>query len=206
MVCATSSDLADTVRLRSYDVERAGVPVPATICEAALATSAATSFFDAVEIDGRRFVDGALGANNPVREVAAEAKHIWCYEDGADLMSKVKCFVSIGTGHPGKKPINNKLFGFASETLVRLATDTEQEATLFAEDWRVAYEEKRYFRFNVQHGLQDVGLEEYTQRGTILTATDSYLKEQAQDTGVTECFANLMVRECMYLVRAEEYA
>ena len=42
----------------------------------ALATSAATGFFDPVSIGARRFVDGALGANNPVDEVEEDASNI----------------------------------------------------------------------------------------------------------------------------------
>jgi predicted acylesterase/phospholipase RssA len=67
------------------------------ICEAALATSAATGFFAPVSIGARKFVDGVLGANNPVDKVEGEASNIWCSET-ADLKPLVKCFISIGTG------------------------------------------------------------------------------------------------------------
>ena len=42
------------------------------ILEAARATSAATSYFEPVTTRGLKFVDGALGANNPVNEVWTE--------------------------------------------------------------------------------------------------------------------------------------
>jgi predicted acylesterase/phospholipase RssA len=64
-----------TIRLRSYSLPDE-LNIPATICDAALATSAATGFFDPVSIGVRRFVDGALGANNPVDEVEGEASNI----------------------------------------------------------------------------------------------------------------------------------
>jgi predicted acylesterase/phospholipase RssA len=50
--------------------------IPATICQAARATSAATTFFEPASIGARRFADGALGANNPVDEVEDEASDI----------------------------------------------------------------------------------------------------------------------------------
>lgn len=71
-VCATAKETADVARLRSYTLPSktsAGV----TILEAALATSAATGFFDPVRIGARQYVDGALGANKPVEQVEREA-------------------------------------------------------------------------------------------------------------------------------------
>lgn len=70
------------------------------------------------------FADGGLGANNPVDEVEGEASSIWCFETG-DLKPLVKCFISIGTGHPGKKPIDDSIFKFFGQTLVAIATETE---------------------------------------------------------------------------------
>lgn len=47
----------DIVRLRSYGIPE-NQEMPATIIEAARATSAATSFFEPVSIGARRFADG----------------------------------------------------------------------------------------------------------------------------------------------------
>ncbi|OCK90707.1 uncharacterized protein K441DRAFT_680105 [Cenococcum geophilum 1.58] len=116
-------------RLRSYTLpdER---DIPATICEAALATSAATGFFDAVSIGARQFVDGALGANNPINEVKGEATNIWCSRTG-DLKPLVKCFILIRTGNPGKKAIKDNMLKFLSKTLVRIVTETEDTERKF---------------------------------------------------------------------------
>ncbi|OCK87825.1 uncharacterized protein K441DRAFT_682333 [Cenococcum geophilum 1.58] len=100
-VCATCTETTGIKRIRSYSLP-GGLDVKVTICDAALATSAATGFFDPVTIGARQFVDGALGANNPIGEVEAEASKIWC-SDRSELKPLVKCFVSIGTGNPGKK-------------------------------------------------------------------------------------------------------
>jgi predicted acylesterase/phospholipase RssA len=60
--------------LRSYKSNK--LPVKATILQAALATSAATTLFYPVVIQARKFADGALGANNPVSQVEDEAMNI----------------------------------------------------------------------------------------------------------------------------------
>ena len=153
--------------------------MPATICEAALATSAATGFFGPVSVGARQFADGALGANNPVDEVEGEASDIFCSDTG-DLKSLVKCFVSIGTGTPGKKAVEDNLLKFLSKTLVEIITETEETAKRFVARWRQHYERNRYFRLNVEQGLQDVGLAEYTEQGRIETATYQYLDHQQQ--------------------------
>lgn len=111
------------MHLHSYQVS--GKPeIPATICQAARATSAATTFFEPVSIGARRFADSLLGANNPVDEVEHAASDIWC-ADTADLKPLVKCFISIGTGNPGKKAIEDNMLKFVSGTLPELATQTE---------------------------------------------------------------------------------
>lgn len=159
-----------------------------------MATSAATGFFDSVTIGSRHFVDGALGANNPVDELEGEASDIWCKETG-DLKPLVKCIISIGTGNPGKKAIEDKMLGFLSKTLVRISTETEETAKKFIARWRDHYDAKRYFRFNVEQGLQDVSLAEYKERPKIETATEIYLTDQTQVFRVRDCIRNLRQKE-----------
>jgi hypothetical protein len=65
-----------------------------TIWEACRATSAASSFFDPIAI-GRykeEFIDGATGANNPIREVWDQAWLEWGPEA---LEGKIKCLISV---------------------------------------------------------------------------------------------------------------
>ncbi|KAE8411715.1 hypothetical protein BDV36DRAFT_77864 [Aspergillus pseudocaelatus] len=194
-VCTTSHETKDIVRLRDYSVPSKD-NIPATICQAALATSAATTFFDPVYIGTRKFVDGALGSNNPVDEVEGEAADIWCPGTG-DLKPLVKCFVSIGTGDPGIAAIEDKALKFLSETLVSIATETGRTEKKFIARWAKHYDEKRYFRFNVEQGLQGVGLEEYREQGTIEAATHRYLDHQAQVFRVRDCVQNLKLKRGM---------
>ena len=196
-VCTAAKDLYGITRLRSYELLRKPA-VSATICEAALATSAATGFFNPVCIGARHYVDGALGANNPVDEVEGEASDIWCSNTG-DLKPLVKCFISIGTGNPGKKAIEDSLLKFLPKTLVDITTETAETARKFVARWREHYDQNRYFRLNVEQGLQDVGLAEYKEQGKIETATHMYLDDQAQIFRVRNCVENLKQKQSMYI-------
>jgi hypothetical protein len=104
-----------------------------TICQAALATSAATTFFEPVSIGDRSFADGGLGANNLVDEVKGEASNIWCSETG-DLKPLVKCFISIRTGNPGKA-FEDSMIKFLYQMVVQIATETENTEKRFIARW-----------------------------------------------------------------------
>jgi len=196
-VCATAKETAGVTRIRSYTLPEEG-DLPATICQAALATSAATGFFDPVLIGARKFVDGALGANNPVDEVEGEAANIWSPGRG-DLKPLVKCFVSIGTGNPGKKALEDSMLGFLSKSLPGLATETEETERKFIARWAKHYDEKRFFRFNVDQGLQNVGLAEHKEQGRMEAATDEYLSHQDRKFRVRDCVLNLEQKQSVYI-------
>jgi hypothetical protein len=127
-----------------------------------------------------------LGANNPVEEVESEASEIWC-PDTADLASRIRCFISIGTGDPGKHPIQDKAWKFLSETLVQIATQTQATANRFASRSRALLLQKKYFRFNVSQGLQGIGLDEYKKEGALEAATFGYLQEIDQELQLRDC-------------------
>jgi hypothetical protein len=172
--------------------------IPATICQAGLATSAATTFFDPVSIDDRTFADGGLGANNPVDEVEGEASNIWG-SDEKDLKELVKCFISIGTGNPGKKPFEDGMIKFLSKTVVQIAAETEATEKRFIERWAKHFDKNRYFRFNVDQGLQNIGLDEFKMNGAIKAATEGYLTHVAQRHRVRDCIQNLRLKQSVYI-------
>ena len=122
---------------------------------------------------------------------------IWCPEDG-DLKPLIKCIVSIGTGNPGKKGVEDKLIPFLSKTLVDIATGTEDTEARFISEWRGHFGSNRYFRFNVEQGLQNVRLAEYMQGGMIEAATQSYLDHQSQVFRVRDCVQNLKQKQSVY--------
>ncbi|GAB7349529.1 hypothetical protein MBLNU459_g0232t2 [Dothideomycetes sp. NU459] len=192
-VCATAKETNATTHLRSYVLPNE-TNIHCTISEAALATSAATSFFKPVEIGHRVFVDGGLGGlgvNNPSEQVETEAGNIWSPMTG-DPKRLVKCFISIGTGNPGRKPMEDNVAKFLSRTLVDLATHTEAVARRFESRWRQQLDSKRYFRFNVQQGLESTKLDDFQKHGAISAATELYLQSEEQKFRVRDCVLNLI--------------
>lgn len=192
-VCTTSKDTFQVTRLRSYPVPNE-IVLPATICEAALATSAATRFFDSVSIGNHHFVDGAFGANNPIEEVEEEAADIWC-TTSRELKPLVKCLVSVGTGNPAQVPMNDNVLKFLSKTLVRMATKPESTERHFMARWSNEVKGKRYFRFNVEQGLEQVHMTEFEKQNVIESATYAYLHHSSQKIRVRNCILNLSEKE-----------
>ncbi|OJD18067.1 hypothetical protein AJ78_01897 [Emergomyces pasteurianus Ep9510] len=191
-VCATAFETKSIVRLKSYSLPGDANLNP-TILDAARATSAATSFFEPANIGTRRYVDGALGANNPVDEVWNEAQNIWCAEDGA-LEPLVNCFISIGTGNPGVSLMNEGVLKVLAKDMVKMTTQTERTAETFQARHRGLFDRKRYFRFNVAQGLQTVGLEEYKREGLLEAATDDYLTSTEQKVRLRDCVKHLKAK------------
>jgi hypothetical protein len=140
-----------------------------------------------------------LGTNNPVEQLWNEAQNIWCDEE-VELGGLLKCFVSVGTGNPGRKPIAEGPLKFFSETLVGIATQTEDTAKLFVDRHRRLYVSKRYFRFNVQQGLQNVGLEEYKEVALIDAATAEYMDEPETKSAAQKCAMNLKQKQGEFAV------
>ena len=184
-------------RIRAYQPDTALVEDRATIWEAARATSAASSFFDPISIGkhGQEYVDAGLGCNNPVDEVWTEAQDIWSPE-GDDLAALLKCFISIGTGNPGTSPIEDGALKIFSKTLKEIATETEKTADLFEKRHRGLFSQGRYFRFNVDQGLQSVGLEEYKKEKEIVSATSLYMESQHMQLQTQTCSQAMKDKEC----------
>lgn len=195
-VCAKFQKTNTTTRLRSYRIPAVSGVSP-TILEAALATSAAPTYFSDIAIEGSKFVDGALGANNPALEVEEEASDLWCEETG-NLQPLVKCFVSVGTGHPGIRSVSDKGLKHLIETLRKEATETESTNQKFLSRWRDYVEKSRCFRFNVDHGLDNVRLAEFEEQDLIRAATSTYLQKRGTIGEVRACVENLRMKECMY--------
>ncbi|KAH7146805.1 hypothetical protein B0J13DRAFT_621750 [Dactylonectria estremocensis] len=176
-VCAMSKETGDTVCLTSYRPPRGVAHLfdSTKIWQACRATSAATTFFDPIAIGPfqEQFVDGALGANNPVYALWNQAQDVWPDQ----LQGSLRCLVSIGTGVPALRPVRDDVLGIGA-TLKKLATETETTAEQFRRDKSSLNDEGRYFRFNVARGLEDVGLEESRKQREIAAATGRYVASQ----------------------------
>jgi hypothetical protein len=54
-------------------------------------------------------------------------------------------------------------------------------------------------RFNVEQGLQNVGLEEYLKQGEIESATNDYLDHQIQKFTVGQCAENMSTKTRLFV-------
>lgn len=187
-MCAVVAETKRISQIRSYDVIDSKSN-KITIWQAALATFAATSCFDPVNIGSRVYMDGGREANNPVHLVEVEARKIWCPNTG-DLKPRAKCLVSLGTGHLGVNSMREKSFGPLSKTLMVIMMETEYTAERFVSTWEGGYL-KRYFRFNVEQGLEEVGLAEYKKPGIVVAATEAYINSPEQKFKLDVCVKNL---------------
>ena len=170
-VCAVRQVFSDSVcPFRTYSSLRAHLAP--RIWEAARATSAATTFFDPISIGpfNERFVDGALGFNNPISVSLDEAIDQWF-----NARNAIQCIVSIGTGEPHPGPVGENA-SQALATLKQMATETEKTADRFAKDRPEYVQAGKYYRFNVDKGLEDVGLEHHEKIDIIAGATARYLQ------------------------------
>ncbi|CZR51766.1 uncharacterized protein PAC_01643 [Phialocephala subalpina] len=181
-VCALRTEITTPVRFRSYRSPTQVDEIDCAIWEAGRATSAASSFFSYITIGDQEFTDGATGFNNPIDIVLDEAFQLW-----PDAKNRIDRLISIGTGRPDLRAFGGNLKDLGS-TLIKISTETQNTADRFE---RVAYRDYnlngKYFRFNVTHGLGDVGLESSKSKGKIVAATNNYLNEHTVNLACRAC-------------------
>jgi hypothetical protein len=181
--------------LRTYlsDVEG---HFPCTIWQAARATSAATTFFDPVEIgkppNPKKYIDAGIKFNNPSKALKTECGNIWgdVYGRMDPNEYQIACFLSIGTGFSKiarmdavtlKQKISEKFQVplAAVEVMKNIVSDTE--TTNF--DLGKEFTRGIYHRFNVEQGLQEVELFEFEKIASIRADTNDYLTRKWADLG-----------------------
>ncbi len=115
-----------------------------------------------------------MGNNNPVNLVVSEARNIW-------PSSPFAVILSLGTGKPQMKAVGTKAKDVLN-TCIRLATEADQTARQFRDNQPHMVQMNKYFRFNVEQGLQDVGMEEWKTLGKVIEpATMDYLDEVKEE-------------------------
>lgn len=170
----------ETVRLRTYDVTGDKYP-NCLIYEAARATTAATTYFKPMPIkdeEGKeeKFVDAALGTNNPISILWDEAVNLFGNK------RRLGCVVSLGTGSrkvemaPGGKKFieKTKFLISAFKVMKEIGTDSEKDH----ERWQAKFEEfdNTYFRLNVDGGAQGIELSDWKKIGQLKARTRKYLQ------------------------------
>ncbi|KAF8600495.1 hypothetical protein BDV93DRAFT_476415, partial [Ceratobasidium sp. AG-I] len=152
--------------IRSYKTSHNDGP-ECTIVQAARATSATIGLFKPAIINDQgiklSYVDARLGNANPTGCMLSEVEHIF-----PDRL--VSSILSLGAGRTLPPGINN-----ISDLGMSIATDRERVAQELAR--RFQYTEEFYFRFDVEHGLQDIGFGSWEKMGEIISHTRRYTKE-----------------------------
>lgn len=181
--------------LRSYSTDRAiSDRLKYTkVWQAARATSAASGFFDPVDIQlgayKESYTDGATGANNPVTHLWDEAREAFL-KDGEKLEENLDCIVSIGTGRPAIDKFGSSLRSIA-KSVVAISTETETTAMAFKRMHKDLSESNRYFRFNVDRGLEVIGLEKVDRKDDIINITNKYLEHDDTVESMSKCVNTL---------------
>ena len=83
-------------------------------------------------------------------------------------------FVSLGTGSAPSPALEGNILSIA-QALKNIVVQTESTADDFFTDHSGMTEQDLLYRFNVYHGLADVGLEEYKESRRIADATHAYM-------------------------------
>ena len=176
---------------RTYQAPK--YPAPnCTIWEAVRATSAAPAFFKRIVIDGEPYVDGGMGCNNPVQQVLQEAELVFPERH-------VACIISIGTGQartisiPRISWFQRVLPLNVLEAMRKMATDCEATAQVAAR--RFERTPGIYFRFNVEQGLQEVGLEQWERLDEVRAHTGQYIRMAHVDPRLDAAVISICARE-----------
>ena len=196
-VTATSQrtlDLQILSNYRSLDRSQLGLFNSCRIWEAARATTAAVTFFEPITIGryGETFVDGSLTASNPIEVVLREA--IAILDLGGTSQSFIPAnLVSVGCGYP-QTNASGVLSQNILKTLQAISTSVEVEADRFARG-HGRIPGLRYFRFNIQKGIEDINLDEWAQLSRLSAAAREYLTTEVTSNRLKECIAALEISE-----------
>ena len=147
--------------------------------DAARATSAAPLFFPTAKIGTRYYFDGALKNNNPVLELVKEIR-------GPLGNPQINSLISIGTGKPKDTSHSASAVGVIS-TLKDMATDTEHHHHDVMTDHAYADIRDTYFRFNVESGLSEIGIDRWDLLPDLTRKTKEYLTESDTRETIDRC-------------------
>ena len=191
MLCVTRVATSKPDVLRSY---KSSCPTEENyvcqIWEAASATAAAPMFFKGVEFQGthEKWCDGGLHRNNPIREALAEVAR-----ERAWRGKQIGCVLSLGTGVPKTTRISTNLAVFVKGAL-DIMTDADNIADQFSvsEEGRTLADSRRYFRFSVPQGMQDLELDEWKEMEKMNALTIDYLRKAVTGNMIEQCAKSLL--------------
>lgn len=99
--------------------------------------------------------------------------------------------VSIGTGSAPGLAFQGNIKNIV-QAMKDIVNQTERTADDFYRAHRKMADQQCLYRFNVYHGLAEVGLEEYKEKAKIADATQAYLMQGETDQKVRACVNKLI--------------
>ncbi|KIJ34494.1 hypothetical protein M422DRAFT_182107 [Sphaerobolus stellatus SS14] len=166
------------------------------IWEAARATSAAPTLFERISIAGpgypeQSYIDGGVGCNNPTKQILEEARLIFPDRHMA-------CIISIGAGKafPISIPKPSLSQYFIPTELIwainAIATDCERIEQEVAQHFRDVPD--FYYRFNVEQGMQSIGIAEFDKMENVVAHTDQYIRMEETKQRLSNAISALCQR------------
>ncbi|KAF8598107.1 FabD/lysophospholipase-like protein [Ceratobasidium sp. AG-I] len=187
MVCTRTADAIRagiTTCIRTYRVSANQGP-DCTIVEAVRATTATPGMFKRAHIKERNvtvsYVGGGLECNNPTEKLLADISVMFPEQS-------IACVVSIGCGqqHSESIPYSNIYDVFLPSRLLSvmqtIAMDCERTHLDLA--CRFAQAKDVYFRFNAEHGLQNINRYDATKLPEVQAHTQAYLHDPSVSASI----------------------
>ena len=201
MICREHCSSSKYSQLKSNAIPICSLPcnedIICNVCDAARATSAAPTFFPVMNIENRYFSDGGLAHNNPsfaiyhhytgynrMESTRPTAPH---FSPHGDLDCARVRITNIGTGakenevEPGKRdwliPSIIRQIVFLKQTLTEIAVSSDH-TTSFMTLLDEVDQNTIYKRFDADHGVSSIKLDDYKALGKIRAMTKLYLEEQ----------------------------
>jgi patatin-like phospholipase/acyl hydrolase len=180
IVCAMSAHAIKggiPTLFRSYESLHNRAP-DCTIVEAVRATTARPGVFKPVNIEDHGvqlpYIDGGLGCNNPTACMLDEAKLIF-----PDRYAG--CVISVGTGQSetASVPIPGWIQRVLTDTAIKAMKSIATDCDRVAQDMYSRFQDTSsvYFRFNVEQGLQRIGMSDFNRLSEVVAHTRQYNKQ-----------------------------
>ncbi|KAG8683143.1 hypothetical protein FRC11_013918 [Ceratobasidium sp. 423] len=145
---------------------------------------ATMGYFKPVTIEdsgvGATYIDGGLSGNNPTAHMLVEVGRVLADRN-------VSCVLSIGAGY--LRPVSAK----SKDLGINIAQDSERVAQEMAR--RFQYTTNIYFRFNVDHGMQNIGAASWDKMPEVIIHTRQYIGLFEVSSSLTEAAKALVTAD-----------
>ncbi|KIJ37185.1 hypothetical protein M422DRAFT_178438, partial [Sphaerobolus stellatus SS14] len=169
------------------------------IWEAARATSAAPTFFERISIAGpgypkQSYIDGGVGRNNPTKQILEEVRLI--FPD-----RHVACIISIGAGKASTTsiPEPSLLQRIIPTELIRATIAIAMDCETIEQEVAQRFQSVPdfYYRFNVEQGMQSIGLTEFDKMENVVAHTGQYIRMEEAKQRLVKAVSALCQRKAL---------